>query len=173
MAQEPRWFRTLPHSTYLTPWASGSPCSSLPARVSAAASSRHTGVPWCAFVGPPPSLGSLPSRQLRRHRPRRHDSRHRPTRGPRSRATVGSARSRPNVLMDGTPAEDDRVDDSRADFSHQAPPPRAQRARGCRRPQPQGRHLEGQSGLQFGRHFEVGRKSGVGLALKQTGKGAA
>lgn len=43
-AQEPCWFPVLPHSTCLTLWSSGSPCSSSPARVTDAANSRRTSV---------------------------------------------------------------------------------------------------------------------------------
>ncbi|ESP99402.1 Hypothetical protein B591_11576 [Streptomyces sp. GBA 94-10 4N24] len=40
--QEPCWFRILPHSTCLTPWSSGSRCSSSPVKVTAGANSRRT-----------------------------------------------------------------------------------------------------------------------------------
>jgi hypothetical protein len=79
--------------------SSGSPCSSSPARVTAAASSRRTNVPssaWCSCGGTTPSPNSRPARHLRRHRPRLHDSPHRP-RG------VRPGRRQPGRLLPKTP----------------------------------------------------------------------
>lgn len=64
-AQEPRWRPVLPHSTYPMCWSSRSPCSSSPRRVTAAASSRRTSVPWSAryiCAGTTPSPSSRPAR---------------------------------------------------------------------------------------------------------------
>jgi hypothetical protein len=72
-AQKPCWSLIPPHSTCPMRSSSGSRCSSSPARVTAAANSRRTNVPWslwCTCASTSPSRRSPPARHLHRHRTR-------------------------------------------------------------------------------------------------------
>jgi hypothetical protein len=104
------------------PWSSGSPCSSSLARVTAAASSRRTSVPWSAWCT---CADTTPSRswRLASVSPSALPT---PTRQPSSTCSphvrpaccVRCAKPTLTMLLDGTLAECDRVGDGRADYSH-------------------------------------------------------